>query len=88
LHPNLQILKINISPLQGEEFAAPESRGRGEEYHCAKAAIQFGKQSTQLFGFQAFWDSLPLGTLSNHHDGILPLLQPFMADGVIEKNAH
>jgi hypothetical protein len=43
LHPNLQILKINISPLQGEKLTAPESRGRVEEYDYAKTAIEFGK---------------------------------------------
>ena len=62
-HIDFQFIKINVAPFQSKKFTAAKSAACIEQHHHTKAAIKL--RESQFLGFQAFGDSLPLGTLAH-----------------------
>ena len=83
---NLQVLEINVIPLQGEKFTNPKPRRHVEQNQGPIPHSELRQKSLKFMQFEDIGNPLSLRALAHELDRIL--IRPLVPHRVMEESAH
>src|ERR1700719_2153750 len=85
---DLEIFKVNVTPLEANQFAATQPGNPIQRYQRPLAERKLREQGLNLTNVKHIGGALPLCALPDLADWIRILRKPLVADRVIEQSVH